>query len=1192
MGSQIGSSAFGMAGHMLGGFLGGPIGGAIGGMAGGIIGSLLFGRKNKPMVPDVQLMNSAYGKPIPIVYGKMRLPANMIWQTDIETKEHSVGKGMGGQSAYSYFQSAALAFCEGPVDFLKLYLDGRLFVDQTVLYPVEQTKYKFMLRGYIGDETQVADPAMVQWVALHALPWNSCPDYHGLAYLTFIRPDLTHFGNRFPQVTCIVQSNPKHFTKFQQLVRYTTDYFIVAYLFSNGQSIAVDWVRGAVYTLMAPNGVSFMPVKGWGIATFNVYLGAQTQFADWDHIFFGGGLYPEGTGGVNAITCTQGGRIYGWSWSTGVIFSINPNTMVFDGEYTQVDLHGGWELSQLQGFELVTPIGSMEMLIGLIPGKGVVIINPLTRAQSGILPHRFTSSYATFWLSVAFAIGHQDTISGTVDIWYVVGHAGDPDQGTYIYKGVVNSSDPSGLEIWPWEEVGVLTPQDFGAPPGPVTTWQPGYDNVFYYDADDSIVVCLNSPFQAVCKFTNNVGAGWRLTGGTLGWYNPQADTSLGYLPVTGGGVFALIFAELDNTSLWENVDLGTGKITPSPVNYSGADATPNIMFAKSGQIEFSQSYGDFVLYQGWTDGEIHIAYLLRQATNRVKVGDIITDICGRVGVTPDMIDVTQIDSYETTGYCIQEAKSAGAAIADLLHVYQIDMVESDFRLKFLPRGLPVVASIPQSDLGSVDEKDPSQYWRVKEAQQQELPIQLVLRFQDPDLDFQSGATYAKRIELPVPTAWSKRRMNIDLPVIVNNTEARGIAEKWLYTMWAERDTVETVLPWKYLFLDPADNVNVLLDNGDFNVIRIEEQNIGADLSIRVHGAFEDLNVYNPAPHLLGAITGFQQQIVQAAPFAEFLQWNTPLLQDADDTGGASMRIYYAAGAYTNGWVSGELWRSVDNSATWEDFSGVPTAAAWGHSITRLGDTPSRFATDTVNTVTIQLISGATLLSCTYDQMLSGANAGLLAGEVIQFQTVTHNDDGTVTLSNILRGRRGTEYACAVHAIGDVFVSLVLGTIGGRTLSLPERNTQELWKLVPTGRVMDQTPTDAFTYRGYDLMPYAPVFAKRTPSGADLLLSWTRRTRLAGLLMDGTDTAPLAETSEAYEVYLLTSVADVPGFNPDNPASYKRAFTGLAAPNVLYTAAMMTVDGWDPTQTLFPVIYQLSGVIGRGFPGTFTLPAK
>jgi outer membrane lipoprotein SlyB len=68
MGSQIGTSAFGMLGNVLGGFIGGPIGSMIGGMAGGIIGSLLFSRKSKPLVPDVQLMNSAYGKPIPIVW--------------------------------------------------------------------------------------------------------------------------------------------------------------------------------------------------------------------------------------------------------------------------------------------------------------------------------------------------------------------------------------------------------------------------------------------------------------------------------------------------------------------------------------------------------------------------------------------------------------------------------------------------------------------------------------------------------------------------------------------------------------------------------------------------------------------------------------------------------------------------------------------------------------------------------------------------------------------------------------------------------------------------------------------------------------------------------------------------------------------------------------------------------------------
>jgi len=119
MGAQLATGLFGMVGRILGGAIAGPIGAAIGGMAGGIIGSLLFQRKNKPLVPDVQLMNSSYGKAIPIVWGKMRLPANMIWQTDITTKEHSVGKSFG-QTAYSYYQSAAFAFCEGPVDYKKL----------------------------------------------------------------------------------------------------------------------------------------------------------------------------------------------------------------------------------------------------------------------------------------------------------------------------------------------------------------------------------------------------------------------------------------------------------------------------------------------------------------------------------------------------------------------------------------------------------------------------------------------------------------------------------------------------------------------------------------------------------------------------------------------------------------------------------------------------------------------------------------------------------------------------------------------------------------------------------------------------------------------------------------------------------------------------------------------------------------
>ena len=125
----------------------------------------------------------------------------MIWQSDITTEEHSVGKAMSGGTEYTYKQSAALAFCEGPVTYKKLFLDGKLFYDNTAMFPEELTKYKFVIRPYAGDDTQVADPLMQYWVATHVVPFNSCPAYRGLAYMVFDNPELNHFGNRFPQAT-------------------------------------------------------------------------------------------------------------------------------------------------------------------------------------------------------------------------------------------------------------------------------------------------------------------------------------------------------------------------------------------------------------------------------------------------------------------------------------------------------------------------------------------------------------------------------------------------------------------------------------------------------------------------------------------------------------------------------------------------------------------------------------------------------------------------------------------------------------------------------------------------------------------------------------------------------------------------------------------------------------------------------
>src|SRR6202000_1820617 len=69
------------------------------------------------------------------------------------------------------------------------------------------------------------------------------------------------------------------------------------------------------------------------------------------------------------------------------------------------------------------------------------------------------------------------------------------------------------------------------------------------------------------------------------------------------------------------------------------------------------------------------------------------------------------------------------------------------------------------------------------------------------------------------------------------------------------------------------------------------------------------------------------------------------------------------------------------------------------------------------------------LSSCTQIDLLNGANAALLGNEILQFQTATLTGPGLYTLSNLLRGRRGTETTTGAHAIGESFVVLTPGAV-------------------------------------------------------------------------------------------------------------------------------------------------------------------
>lgn len=129
-----------LAGGVLGGGIGGGLGQSLGALfgayVGGIVDQQLFGPQQDrkavegARVTDVSLSGSAYGQSIPTIWGRMRVPANIVWlrgirevvRTETETVGGGGKGGEGGGSAaqmitrttYHYYADVALGICEGP----------------------------------------------------------------------------------------------------------------------------------------------------------------------------------------------------------------------------------------------------------------------------------------------------------------------------------------------------------------------------------------------------------------------------------------------------------------------------------------------------------------------------------------------------------------------------------------------------------------------------------------------------------------------------------------------------------------------------------------------------------------------------------------------------------------------------------------------------------------------------------------------------------------------------------------------------------------------------------------------------------------------------------------------------------------------------------------------------------------------
>ena len=562
-----------------------------------------------------------------------------------------------------------------------------------------------------------------------------------------------------------------------------------------------------------------------------------------------------------------------------------------------------------------------------------------------------------------------------------------------------------------------------------------------------------------------------------------------------------------------------------------------------------------------WTDGgDWQTGHWVQGKLGTSALASIISDICTRSGLSTSDIDVTRI-AGQVDGFIINRQQTMRQTIESLQAAYFFDSVESGDVIKFIPRGGSIEVAIPEANLAVANSKNTSEIFGISRAQEIELPMRVNVVYISRLLNYQSGTQYSQR-----QVTSSKQIVTIDVPIACTDQTAKAIADITLFTQWMGRTGFQFDLSVQYAQLEPTDVITVTVSNITYRM-RILSTKMVSPIIMQVQAVMDDPSTYDfyTAPASSANLLLDTQTV--STTMTHFL--DIPAFPGDDATQGV-LRI--AADGLSSSWSGSALYRSDDGGANYSLITNMPTSATIGTVVTAL-PTGSTAVFDDANSVTVSLIGSSTLQNVTQLAVLNGANAALIGNEIIQFTTATMVTPGQYTLSELLRGRLGTEWAMASHTTGEAFI-LLDGALTEQPVANNLIGLTRAYKAVTFGSTLAATTEQDFLYTGVALKPYSPVQITGVRDGSgNLTLNWIRRTRLGGAWQGGID-VPLNETSEAYSVDIL------------NGTNVVRTISGLTTPTANYTAAQQVTDFGSAQSSISVNVYQLSSVVGRGYAGS------
>ncbi len=1203
--------SFGISSAIGQGFAGNLFGSATNFLTGNIANKLLG---NKPKIrgsrlKELDVQSSTYGKAIARVYGKSRVAGNVIWARPIV--EHVVsnndggGKGGGGSRAssahYEYSCSLAIAICEGEIDSI-----GRVWADAGVIDPAEFTS---SYRLYKGTEDQLPDPTIESFEGT-----DNTPAYRGLAYVVIEDFPLGDYGNRIPNFTFEVNRKLKpvdidgmavedmiesmimipgsgEFVYDTIVQQKTSGYYVDGQWVASGEAERINQTNtdNKANALVALDQLQeTCPNVNWVglVATWfgnDVDAGACTIRPG---VEYASGAFTQpdtwsvaGIGRSSAYLISQdaqGNPVYGGTPSDACILryldemqSRGLNVMFYPMFFMDTEnkpWRGRVTGSAADVADFFTKTNGYNDFIlhyaNLVKDKvdafviGSELIG-LTSVNDGSNNFPAVDALVSLAAQVKTIVGSGVKVTYAAD-WSEYHHT---DGGWYNLDPLWASPNIDFIGIDAYFPLTDAPQEEYDIQPM-IDGWTSGEGYDWYYtDPERTIQAPLSAPFA-----WKNIAWWWENThtnpdSNPTAWVpesKPIWFTEYGFPSVDGASNQPNVFYDPSSSESYfprfskGRVDNRAQRLGLAATEYvwQGSsmieqkfvwtwDARPYPFWPNLNEI-----WADTGLWKTghWVQGKLGVSGLAA----------IVLDICVTAGLSENQVDVSRLYGL-VDGYVLAEQQTAAQALSALQAAFFFDAVESDGVITFIPRGGESLVTIDAEYLLVGRESNDS--LNIFRAQETELPKKVDVSYINLSREYQVGNEHAQR-----QVTQSQEQTTILLPIVMESSYAKSIADISLYNAWTERTAYRFKLPVTYAYLEPTDVITV--NDGSANhVMRLVQVNRAEGGEIDISAVAEDVSIYDSYAADDGS---GQTEIVVPAGITDMELLDLPTLPGED---GGESYVRYALKGQQAGWRGAVIYRSDDGGNNYTQIASSSNQAIFGVAMNEIDPSHSqRFDRSSY----VDVIVNGQLESVSESAVLNGANIALLGDEIIQFAQAILLENNVYRLSILLRGRLGTEYAISSHAEGDRFVlldsRLVRSSGAANLIGLTRR-----YKPVTVGGTLDVTDSIEFTYQGRAFLPYAPVHvsAQRDGSG-NIEISWIRRTRIGGHWRDLVD-VPLSETQELYDVEILDGSTVVRSWQ-------------VTTVSATYSAAEQVTDFGSVQSSVDVRIYQISEIVGRGTP--------